>query len=429
MATGAFEDITTELKNAYPPGTFEEPVNKEAPYRKSLQRVSLKMNDGIAKFPLGIAAAWNVGMIADIGDFPTPIDPTRIQGEVTPELFVGSFQIGVKTKAAAKSKVGTFNNGGILPDRVEKTVEDLGKYMNRVYVASHYGRLAVVETNDGVVGTGNQLTLAKPLGAYLLEKNMRLDVYSTAAGGAIRSDGVGDTAENGRISSINRDTRVINVFGWDVAAIVPGDSVFVTGTYGRSIWTLPMIVGNASDAATLFSQSRSTYPELNAFVENGPGGMRNLTEQIILEACDKPRREVGKKVNRALTNSGQARKYVEFIQGERRYPGPTGSAPKYTVGYDEDSLQILAPGINLKLEVDFDVQPRTIFLLAWETFGLYEAMGVDWIDDDALLKMIPTSGGHKAGFLAYVGCVENQINTMPRANVRIGNLNDSLCGD
>ena len=33
---GAFEDITTELKNAYPPGTFEEPVNKETKYRRDL---------------------------------------------------------------------------------------------------------------------------------------------------------------------------------------------------------------------------------------------------------------------------------------------------------------------------------------------------------------------------------------------------------
>jgi hypothetical protein len=419
MTTGAFEDITTELKNAYPPGTFEEPVNKEAPYRKSLQRVKLKMHDGIAKFPLGIAAAWNVGMIADVGDFPTPIDPTRVQGEVTPELFVGSMQIGVKTRAAAKNKVGTFNDGGILPDRVEKTAEDVGKYMNRVYVGSHYGRLAQVETNDGA----STLTLSKPVGAYLLEKNMRITPYDALTGGAARV-AVGRT-----ITVINRDTRAITYSGADDATIAAGDHIFVVNTYGRTIYTLPMIVGNSSDAATIFGQSRSTYPELNAFCEDGPGGIRNLTEQLLLNAIDKPRREVGKKINRLISNSGQGRKFVEFIQGERRYPGPTGSAPKYTVGYDEDSLQVLAPGVNCKLEIDFDCHPRRIYGLAWETFGLYEAMGLDWIDDESLLKMIPTSGGHKAGFLAYMGSVENQINTMPRANFRLGNLADSLCGD
>lgn len=420
MAVGGFEDITTELKNAYPPGTFEEPINKEAPYRKSLQRVKLKMHDGIAKFPLGIASAWNVGMIADVGDFPSPIDPTRVQGEVTPELFVGSMQIGVKTKAAAKNATGTFNPGGILPDRVEKTAEDVGKYMNRVYVGSHVGRLAQVESNSG----GSVLILSKPLGAYLLEKNMRIDVFDALTGGALRG-----TAESRKITAIDKDTRSITYSGANEGTIVAGDHIFIENTYGRSVWTLPMIVGNSTDAASIFGQSRATYPELNAFVETGASGMRNLSEQILLDAIDKPRREVGKKINRLLANSGQGRKFVEFIQAERRYPGPTGSAPKYTVGYDEDSLQVLAPGVNCKLEVDFDCHPRRIYGLSWETFGLYEALALDWIDDDNLLKLIPTSGGHKAGFLAYIGSVENQINTMPRANFRLDNLNDPLCGD
>ena len=86
--TGAFADITSELKNAYPPGSFEEPVNKETFYRKSLTRVELTESEGIATFPLGIASAWNVSMIPDVGDLPTPIDPTRVQGQVTPELFI-----------------------------------------------------------------------------------------------------------------------------------------------------------------------------------------------------------------------------------------------------------------------------------------------------------------------------------------------------
>ena len=413
-STGAFEDITTELKNAYPPGTFEEPVNKETKYRRDLQRVDLVMNDGIAKFPLGIASAWNVGLIPDIGDFPAPIDPTRVQGEVTPELFTGSFQIGVKTKVAAKSTVGTFNQGGIMADRVENTVAELGKYINKVYAGSIAAILAYVATNAG----SSTVTLADNLRTILLNKNMRVDFK--IPGGALR------TAVNRKITTLTRDTSTMVYAGADDAAIAAGDEVYITGTSGRSIWTLPQIVGDASDASSIFGQSRSTFPELNAFVVDA-GGV-DITEQLILETIDLPRRETGKRVSRALTNTGQARKYVEFIQAERRYPGPTGSAPKYTVGYDEDSLQIVYPGVNMKLEVDFDVEPGRIYFLCWEVFGRYTAMEVDWIDDDALLKMIPTSGGHKAGFLAYVGCVENQINTMPRCSSRIEGLNDPING-
>jgi hypothetical protein len=423
MATGAIEDISTELKNAYPPGTFEDPVNKEAPYRKSLQRVNLKMSEGIAKFPLGLASAWNVGAIADLGPMPTPIDPARVQGEVTPELFVGSFQIGIKTKVAAKSKVGTFNNGGIMADRVEATVADLGKYINKVYAGSNKGKLAQVFANSG----SNTLVVNKPLMTELLNRNMRVDILSPA--GAVRQDLAEADSTNRKILSIDRTAGSFVYEGDDTAAIVAGDGVYVTNTFGRNFWTLPMIVDDGTYAASIFGQSRTTYPELKAFVEYGPSGMRDVDEQVILAAIDKPRRETGKRITRALCNSGQARKYVEMIQAERRYMGPQGSAPKYTVGYDEESLQILAPGVNVRLEVDFDIEPRAIFFLTWETFGLYEAMGLDWIDDDSLLKMVPSDGGHDGGFLAYVGSVENQINTMPRANVKLADLNDPICGD
>ncbi len=421
MATGAYEDISDELKFAYPPGSFQDPVNKEAPYRKSLQRVNLKMSEGIARFPLGLTAAWNVGSIADLGNMPVPVDPLRVQGEVTPELFVGAFQIGLKTKVAAKTTVGTFSSGGILSDRVEGTVADLGKYINKVYAGSVFARLAIVLTNDGT----STLTLADPLRTELLNRRMRIDVFDALTSGSIRGSG-------GReILTLNRDTGVITYAGGDIGAIAAGDHVFVENTYGRSHWTLPMIVDDGTDAGTIFTKSRTTYPELKAFVLRGSSGNRDLTEQIILDAIDRPRRETGKRISRALCNSGQARKYVEMIQAERRYPGPTGKAPMYTVGYDEESLQIIAPGVNVRLEVDFDISPRLMFFLCWETFGLYEALPLDWIDDDSLLKMIPRSDsdGHKAGFLSYVGSVENQINVMPRANVRLEDLNDPILGD
>jgi hypothetical protein len=415
--TGAFQDITNELKNVYPSGTFEEPVNKNSKIRRDLQKVELMFSEGIGKFPLGIASAWNIGMIADMGTFPTPIDPTRIQGQVTPELFVGSFQIGLKTKNAAKSSKGTFNAGGIMADRVENTVSELGKYINRVYMSSNKGALATVESNSG----SSTIVLAKPLGAELLNKNMRVDFYNGATP---------RTAVNTKLTVVTRSTRTITYDAANDAAIAAGDVVYIANTYGREIWTIPMIVGDASDAATIFTNgNRSTYPELNAFVYRGSAGLRDLTEQLILEAIDGPFRETGKKINKALCNTGQARKYVEFIQGERRYSGPSGSAPRYTVGYDDESLQILAPGVNVKLEVDVDCTPRAIYFFAWDTFGRVESMPLDWIDDDTMLRLVPGSGTFKAGFLAYVGSIENIINTMPRANARLEDLNDPICGD
>lgn len=416
--TGAIQDISNELKTVYPTGTFEEPVNKVAKFRRDLQKVDLMVNEGgTANFPLGVASAWNIGVIADMGTFPAPIDPTRLQGVVSPELFVGSFQIGLKTKVQAKSAKSTFNAGGILADRVENTVAELGKYMNRGYVGSNGLKMAIVESNSG----SSTIVLAQPLGAEILNKNMRVDFYNGATP---------RVALNTKLTVCNRATRTITYDAADDATIAAGDFVYVANTYGRVVWTLTQIVGDSSDAATIYTNGvRATYPELSAFVLRGGSGLRDLNEQLVLEAIDFPMRETGKRINKAISNTGQARKFVEFVQADRRYAGPQGTTPKYTLGYADDSLQIVAPGVNVTLEVDVDCIPRAMYFLCMDVFGRFEAMALDWIDEDTLMRLVPGSGTFKAGFLAYVGAIENVICTMPRANSRLEDLNDPICGD
>ena len=416
---GEYLSISDELKNFYPKGTFPDAVDKSAPFRASLKRVSLRVADGIAKFPMALDSSWNIGMIADGASFPTPTDPVRPQGQVKPELFVGSFSIGIKTKYTAKNEQGTFNPGGILADRVERTIDDLAKYCNIVYSGSNLGRIALVES-DG----SNTFVASQPLGIELLKRQMKIDVYTALTSGSVR-----DSLSNRKITAIVRSTRTVTYAGADQTAVA-GDHVFITGTEGRTPYTLPMIVDDGTNAGTIFTLSRTTYPGLKSQVLGAGGALRNLTEQIILDACDLPRRETGKRITRVVSNSGQGRKYVEFVAPQRRYPGPTKGRPAYSLGYGKDSLQIVAPDVDCNLEADnFDIPPREMYFLSWDTFGLFESMSTDWIDEDSLLKLIPEAGGHKAGFLAYAGSVENMINTMPAGNSRAEDLKDPIAGD
>ena len=422
MATGALEDISDELKTQYPPGSrmFEEPVNLEAPYRKSLQKVELIANEGgVCDIPLGVARSWNVGSVADIGEMTAMIDPTRVKGTVAPELFLGGFQIGLKARSMAKSQKSTFNVGGIIADRLEDALKDLGKYMNQVYAGSNRGRMSVVESFSA-----NAFVAAAPMADKLLWKNMRIEAYSALTGGVVRTD-----ATARKITVLDRDTHTITYDGTDIAAMANGDHVYLAGTYGRTHWSLRDIVDDGTDCLSPFGKSRNTYPELKSFVERGANGRRDVSEALILDIIAKITDETGKKPNRALSNTGQARKYVEFIEPSRRYPGPTGSSPKYTIGYTDTSLQILAPGVDCHLETDTDIVPRSIFFLTWDSFGRYEGLPLDWIDEGELLRMIPGTAGYKMGFIAYVGAIENQVCTLLRAQGRLDDLNDPKLGD
>lgn len=418
MATvGAYLDISAEAKNAYPSGTFPDAVNKEAPYRKSLNKVDLKMKDGIAIFPLNLEAAWNVGITEDNVAFPTPIDPTRVQGTVKPETFTVSFQLGLKATKTLSNEKGSFHSGGILSDRIENSIADLGKWINIVYAGTNRGRLGVVESEPAA----NQVQVTKATGLVNILNNFRIDVYTALTSGSANFT-------NRTVSAATSSTRTFTYSGTDATPLA-GESIFMTGTYDTSLWTLPDIVDDGTNLTSPFGQSRSTYAGLKSQILSNGGVLRNLSENLILQACLQTRQVAGKKITRALSNWGQAVKFAEFVSPDRRYPGVTSGTQSYSVGFGDDSLQIVAPGVNCKLEVDFNIVPRALYLLSWDTFGLFESMAPDWFDEDSVLHLIPVSGGHKAGVLGYAGSMENQINTMPRGNAAILDLKDPIVGD
>lgn len=429
--TGGFEDVIAEIKENYPTGTFDDMVNREAPYRASLKKVDMKLHEGVGRFPLRLNPSWNVGIIDDDTAFPPAKDPQRIQAYLKPEIFAGSFKVGFKTKAAAKSGKSTFSEGGILPDRIESTAADTAKYINKVYAGSNRGRLATVES-DGSSNFVASKGAPGGLGVELLNEYMILEAYTALSGGSVR-----DSFSGHLVTAIDYDTRTVTYIKYsdlstDDRTLVAGDSIFIAGTYARTPYTLPDIVDDGTNADTIFGVStlRTTYPKTKATVMGNGGSLRNLSEQLILDAIDRPRRRCGKKITRILSNTGQGRKYAEFVAQDRRWAGAQyGKDPSNTLGYTEGSFNIVSPGVNCKLEFDLDIPPRTMFFLAWDTFFMYEAQSLDWADEDTMLKLTPTDGGHKSSYLAYICSIENQGCYMPLGCTRLEDLKDPIFGD
>jgi hypothetical protein len=416
--TGAVLDITGEIKETYPTGTFPDAVNKVASFRRALRKVDLKMKDGTAVFPLNGDAAWNVGIVEDNAAFPTPVDPLRIKGTVKPETWAVSMQLGLKSIHTLGSEKGSFHSGGIVSDRVESSIADLGKFINLVYAGTNRCRLGVVDTEPAA----NQLQLTKRTGVVNVQNKMRIDVYDGFTSGAVR-----DSLSNRTVSARVKSTRSFTYSGADQTPVA-GDHVFPVNTYDKTVYTLDDIVDDGTVVDSIFAQSRTTYPHLKALVVGNGGVLRNPSEQLFLECIYQAQEETGKSITKALANRGQIMKTAEFTSADRRYPGVTAGGQDYSVGVGK--ITIFAAGVNCELEYECNAMPRKIYFLAWDTFGLYEAMAADWIDEgDGRMHLIPTDGGHKAGILGYAGSIENLINTMPKANVRCDDLKDPLVGD
>lgn len=418
---GTYSDITSELKQAYPTGFFNDPVNLEAPFRARLNRdVPYKMTvEGVATIPLYLTGNWaGLGIIADGAAFPAGGDPSRVQGSVVPQLFTRSIVVGVVADLVGRSVKGSFNTGGIWADRVEKAGPYLGKYLNKIYAGSNRGRFATVEADPGA----NQITVAKPHALVNLPNGLYFDVYDALSGGAVR-----DSLSNRSITAVAHSTRIITYSGADQTPVA-GDHIFAAGTYARLPYTLDDIVDDGTNSGDIFTLSRTTYPALKARIFSGGGVLRNLTEQTVLSIINEMRQTYGVRVGRVLNNWGQWNKYLEAIASDRRFPVAPGQTTAGVMGMAKGGASIIGPDVDLTMEVDWDIQPRKVYFLDWSTWGLVANGEPDWIGD-AEKMLMPTSDGFKAAWVAYLGCLENIFCLEPQQQAVGTDFADPILGD
>lgn len=407
-----------QIKEVYPPGVFDNVFHTRAPYRDKLKKdTSFAASEGVVTFPGFLDGMWSVGITADNAALPTPKDPVHVKFKLRPEIFSKAIQVGMKTKMAAKSGKSTFHQGGILGHRIESAADELASFINRVYCGSNRGRLATVESD----GSSN-FVAAKPYGVTLLEEGMRLEAYTALSSGSAR-----DSFTNHKITAIDRSTRTVTYVGasdtTDDRTLVAGDSIFITGSYAQEPNGLPDIVDDGTLKADIFGVTRSTYPKTKGQVMSNGGVVRDITQDLLMEGADKIRQTTNKRPTRCLMNRGLFRRLKDQVSADIRFDG---QKKEYPLGYTANSFSLSTFDADFTFDMDDHCTPRTAFILSWDTFFLYNAMDPDWFSD---LELIPGDATFKAGYLKYYGCIENQGNTMPYANVRIDDLADPMCGD
>lgn len=422
---GEFDSITNALKIAYPPKVVEPMVNAETPFRTKLRKmVGARVTEGIVKFGANFNPPQNQGNLIDGGALPAPKDRTQDQFQLTPTVFAAAFQIGWVTKAAANSAKSAFNSGE-LQRRTEETIEDLAKYIESSYTGTHgTGRRARVESD----GASSTFVASLPEGTTLLRENQYISVRTTDGGNTVR-----DSVDLRFISAINHATRTVTYSGAD-QTLVAGDHVHPVVEAAQSFTTNPFpnglrgLVDDATFLTTIHGLSRVTYPKLKSNVLSNGGSLRNLTEQLLIRACHENRARSGKRVTDCWTSPGQFEKYVEFVAPDRRYMTPKESIQGMKTGYE--NLVHVTPQGAFNLNLSFDIVPREVFMLNWDTFFHYVARELDWVDEGGgSLRLAPNNTSYKASFLSYLSSIENIGCDMPIANTVIRDLRDPAIAD
>lgn len=429
---GEFQNLGVALKVIYPSKALEPMINEEAPFRAKLAKsvpAGARASEGDLKFNGVLALPQNVGQIVDAGDLQDAEERSEVQFNLRPTIFTATMNIGGLTRKAANTGKSAWN-GGEVRRRTEETTSNLGKYIESTLVSTVDGIRGYVESS----GAGG-IVIKEPIATKLIRQGHKISVRDSATPTSARA-----TLDAVRVASVNPETRTITTSGTPTYTnAVLNDLIYVVvgaaANYGLTnvfAESLRGLIDDGTHKSTIHGIDRTAVgnEKLKCVVDDNGGALRNLTEQTLIRTCHVVREGCGKRVTDIWTGPGQIEKYIEFVAPERRRAVSGGKYDKST-GYKEGELVHYAPGVALRINMSFDIIPREMFLLSWDTFFRYISQEMQWIDDDSMLHLAigANNSSYRFRWDAFMASMENIGNDMPCANAVIRDLKDPALGD
>lgn len=424
---GEYQNLGVSIKTVYPNKSLEPMINEEAPFREKLSKsvpAGAKISEGDLKFNGVLALPQNVAQIVDGDDLQDAGERSEVQFNLKPTIFQSTMNIGWLTRRVANSSKAAFNNGENRR-RTEETVSNTGKFIESTYVGT---------TGSGIRGfvessSASGLVLKVPERVRLLRQGMKISVRNGGAPVA--------TLDAVRIASVNPITNRITTTGTPTYTnAVANDAIYVVskaaqGLTGLFANGLRGLVDDGTNSQFIHGQDRTTVgnEKLKSVTKSNGGTLRNLTEQLLIRTCHEVRDGVGKRVTDCWTSPGQVEKYIEFVAPDRRRAVEGGKYDKSTGYKSVDELVHYFPGGKFVLNTSFDLIPRELYLLAWDTWFHYVAQETQWVDEGSMLHLAIGAAGYKARWDAFMASMENIGCDMPAANAVIRDLKDPVLGD
>lgn len=426
---GEFQNLGVALKTVYPSKAIEAIINEESPFREKLAKsvpAGAKVSEGSVKFNGVLALPQNVAQIVDGDDLMDIAERSEVQFTLLPTIFQASAGFGWLTQKAANSDKSSFN-GGEVRRRTNETVGNLGKFIEQTYLGT---------TGNGVRGyvessAAGGIVIKQPEGLKFLRQGHKITIRDSANFATIRN-----TLDGVRIATANNSTRTIvlagppthtNALANDVVLVVSKAAQALTSLFANGLRGL---VDDGTNSQYIHTQDRTTAANVRLkSVVNTDANLRDLSEQIMLRVCTDIHEMTGKRVSDIWCGPGQVEKWIQFVAPDRRRQVSGGTYDKGIGIKSYDELSFYAPGVNAKINVSYDVVPREMYFLNWDTFFHYVAKPMDWVDQDGLMHMAIGTGTYKAAWQYFMAGFENIGNDMPAANGVARNLKDPTIGD
>ncbi len=396
MATtyAALDSLSEILKNVYGEGLTNQFNDEKITYNQFPKSDRKPAGNGYI-FGIRYARAQGTGGRAESARLPDPLTGVKDQGKINARYIYGSIRITGPAIEAAKGNTAAFVDG--LADEIDDIYQSIVVDLNRQCHWDGFGQLGRLSVGATYPGNATWAgTFDNDLGVMYFQEGQMVDFYASA-GATLAGDTTVTCAAASRVLSINPATKVV-IFETPSATYLNGHPYAsgATNTNAFSVengamaikmgardlaWTsgdTPVeftgLTGLYDDGTLLSSFENitvATYPKWKANIISNSGVNRELTIDLMINACDLTRIRTGLKVDKIRMGLGQRRKYANLLLPDVRF-APTvlkGGYETLTFSGGDGSIEII---------VDPMTQPNMIFFEPDGVIKKYELSPLSW---------------------------------------------------
>lgn len=396
-AYAALDSLVEILKNVYGEGLKNQFNDEKITYNQFPVSDRKPGGNGYI-FGVRYARAQGTGGRAESAKLPTPLTGIKDQGKITPVYLYGSMRITGPAIEMAKGNTAAFVDS--LSDEIDDIYQSIVVDMNR---QSHWdgfgklGRLSHAATYPGSASTW-QGSFSNDIGIMYFTEGQLVDLYISAGTSHAGSDTT-TSPVGARIAAIRPSTRTVtfelassayitdhpfmsSYINTTAMSLAAGLLAIKSGTRAATGWAsasatkyemtgLDGIFDDGTNLAVYENITVASNPKWAANVMSNSAVNRELSIDLMLNACDLTRMRSGMNVDTIRMGLGQRRKYANLLLPDVRF------APTVLKGGYE-TLSFSGGDGSLTILVDPLTQPNKIFFEPNGVIQKYELTPLGW---------------------------------------------------
>jgi len=423
--------IVETLKNVYGEGLVNQFNDETITYNQFPKSDKTPAGNGYI-FGIRYARAQGTGARADDTILPDPLTGKKDQGTIVPKYNYGSIKITGPAIEIGKGNAAAFVD--TLADEIDDIYQSIVVDMNRQCHWDGFGQLG--RLSAGASYTGNATwagTFDNDIGVMYFQEGQMVDMYASA-GATLAGDTTVTCAAASRILSINPSTKVVifetpsatylnghpyasGATNTNAVTIVAGSMAVKMGARDlawASTDTAVEMVGldglydDGTLLATFENITCATYPKWKANIISNSSVNRELSLDLMINACDLTRIRTGKKVTKMRMGLGQRRKYANLLMPDVRF------APTILKGGYE-TLTFSGGDGSIEMVIDPMTQPNRIYFEPDGVIQKYELAPLGWGNlDGSQLHQVANRDAYSAFLRIYanLGCEQRNSLTL-----------------